>query len=354
MTEQSREHRDKVESWNVRISSISATGRIVQTNLERQTKDINHHADQNTKEIKQAISSSSGRKNVFRPQFLKESNPPNVLLNFDDEETYEGRLKRAFLNHNHDPDGKIIASATGKQVKGADGMGGVGKSCALRGLTEDADVKKFYSGGIYFISLGMDADLKEVTCGLEDIVRSSGGTEEAKTLKRIIDGISSRSTKAKLEKQVERCLKVAALWFSNCGDCPCLFLVDDIWLRNGITSTVVQSLSELTQCHPHISLCFATRFTELGVLAGDKGMVSFDTLPPQGVRERQILLSHAGVYEVDVPNEHQESLEKVLDIAAGLNVALAVVGGSVRVLREKMSGGGASNAQLLGRVFEAA
>lgn len=57
-------------------------------------------------------------------------NPARLTLDYDSMETPEGKLKAA-----------VFAQSSGKTIGiFASGRGGVGKTCALRGLTTDPDV----------------------------------------------------------------------------------------------------------------------------------------------------------------------------------------------------------------------
>lgn len=95
----------------------------------------------------------------FRPSYQVPRNPDNVVLKFKhvsdadasplpDQETVETCLKKAVLN----PRGVGSVGAVGfrfRETVGMKGMGGVGKSCALRGLAHDEQVRKYFTGGAY-------------------------------------------------------------------------------------------------------------------------------------------------------------------------------------------------------------
>eukprot|EP00178_Gracilaria_changii_P002284 TRINITY_DN1335_c0_g1_i1.p1 TRINITY_DN1335_c0_g1~~TRINITY_DN1335_c0_g1_i1.p1 ORF type:complete len:381 (-),score=58.33 TRINITY_DN1335_c0_g1_i1:449-1591(-) len=145
-------------------------------------------------------------------------NPPRLTLNYDTLTTCEGQLRAAVLRESKS---RVVAVlATGK--------GGVGKTCALRGLGEDSVIERVFDGGIVWMGLGHDASVQNVIGGIADIVRGTGGV----TLAKLIGTM----------KSVGEASREASKWF---GERRCLFLVDDIWHVNGIDSDVVHNAGQV-------------------------------------------------------------------------------------------------------------
>ena len=122
--------------------------------------------------------------------------------------TMEGKLKRAVVEIESHSDFSRIAAAIG-----AGGMGGVGKTNALLGLGWDADVREqFRNGGIYFLSVGKDAGVREVIEELALAVQVSGG--------------GGRSRDIRESKTLRGAIEIVVSWFD---ERETLFLCDDVW-----------------------------------------------------------------------------------------------------------------------------
>ena len=102
----------------------------------------------------------------FTPSFDVPENPPHVILKFrqraeidaeiGSDATPEEQLRKKLLGL----DGPQSVGAVGRGSRttvGMKGMGGIGKSCALRGLAVDGEVRKKFCDGIYWLILGQDA-----------------------------------------------------------------------------------------------------------------------------------------------------------------------------------------------------
>lgn len=129
-------------------------------------------------------------------------NPARLTLDYDSMETPKGKLKAA-----------VFVQSSGKTIGiFASGRGGVGKTCALRGLTTDPDVKEKFLDGTLYVPLGNDATEATVIKGVETIVDLTGNGRLAQRLRSL--------------KSVEEATNKAAIWFKGR---KCLFLIDDIW-----------------------------------------------------------------------------------------------------------------------------
>jgi hypothetical protein len=66
-------------------------------------------------------------------------------------DTMEGKLKAAVMQLDAVVGGSVGALGT---VVGSMGMGGVGKTCALKAVAVDDKMREKFTGGVYFLSLG--------------------------------------------------------------------------------------------------------------------------------------------------------------------------------------------------------
>lgn len=92
----------------------------------------------------------AGLKEAFKVINMVPSNPKDIMLHFDDENTPEAPLKAAIFDK--DMSGTVTALARG--------MGGVGKICALRGCGQHPDVSVRFPGGVLYMSLGSESSKK--------------------------------------------------------------------------------------------------------------------------------------------------------------------------------------------------
>ena len=127
-------------------------------------------------EMNEKLKAIAQQSDVFRADF---SSVPKlripVCLDFSTTDTMEGRMKAKLLEgterapHN-------IRDAHVTAVVSVSGMVGVGKTTALVGLAQDADVRRAFSdGGVYFLIVGKDATAGNLVASLQEIVRRSGG-----------------------------------------------------------------------------------------------------------------------------------------------------------------------------------
>ena len=102
------------------------------------------------------------------------------------------------------------------------------ETCTLREIAHDPDVRRRFTGGIYLMSLGKDATVGTVIEQLCLIEQASGGAKKAAELRREIS----------LEVVFT---EVYVRFAKHC----CLFIIDDVWGSNDISSSVLDQLSQL-------------------------------------------------------------------------------------------------------------
>ncbi|CAN8065351.1 unnamed protein product [Agarophyton chilense] len=258
----------------------------------------------------------------FRPCFNVPENPSHVVLNFNcnpeleppvpRRSNPEGHLKMKVLQSN----GTQSIAAVGSRLShliGTDGMSGVGKSCALRGLAKDPDIRERFRDGIYFITLGKEAKVPHIMGQVEKIVKESGGERAARKIKE--------------DDTFDTSLSSARKWF----ECKCiLLLIDDAWHENECGRGVVSRLSRIVDVECGSRVVFTTRDLRLTV---DALAVHFDARDHE--MSLQILLASAGL-EAEQVEVCKSIVEHVLEFCGGLPMALAVAGCAVKIQLAQM------------------
>lgn len=266
-----------------------------------------------------AGSSSTHVSDVFRARNTAPKNSGRVVIDFESKDsegkplTFEGKLKAILFQ-------STSASAFGAI---AQGMGGVGKTCTLRALAADSDVKRRFTGGVYFMSLGADAKTKDVVGQLAESVKVSGGRGAAADILR--------------ELNLDDAICKAQAWFAE--RC-CLFIFDDIWCGNGIEADILLQLSVLvSDCGEKESesrLLYSTRDKFLS-LQGET--VVFDAREALGKEATTMLMVAAGAEARELEDEVcRPAILRILRKCAGLPVALNLCGTSVMWMRSTWSG----------------
>ena len=132
-------------------------------------------------------------------------NLDGVTLNFQDRNSEEGKLKRILLGKEI---GVVAALSTSAVTLG---MGGVGKTCALKETGHEDEMKQHYGGEVYWLSLCQDATDAQMIRQIVKLVKDSGGILLSKNIGAMED--------------VSQAAHEAGGWFSGHR---CLFLCDDL------------------------------------------------------------------------------------------------------------------------------
>jgi NB-ARC domain len=270
------------------------------------------------------------REDSFTPHFDKPRNPLGVVLNLGSDETLEGKVKAAVLRRDDDCVGAV----------GSAGMGGVGKTCALKGIACDDDISSRYVGGVYYMTVGKNATPELVVQKLAALVKYSGGRKLGAKMEASVtvdDGeteAASTSTEAVEAGPVCKAATLAASWFA--GQC-CLFICDDIWETDDNKTGYFDDLCMLVDsedgrlAQSGSCLLFSTRNHEIGDLA-DAGRVEFSAREPRGAEAQGMLCAHAKLTKEAMCGSNDDgraAFEFVLDQCAGLPLALAVAGRAI-------------------------
>ncbi|CDF33986.1 WD40-repeat containing protein [Chondrus crispus] len=256
---------------------------------------------------------------VFTPCILAEHNPEEIYLQLNSRgidgspNTCEARLKEAVLST--DRNTHIGATATGK--------GGVGKTCALRAIAYDDDIKAQFLGGVYFMSLGKDANVGRLIEQLCIAVEASGGNQAAGKMRE--------------QSELSRVLTKMRAWFNTRA---CLFIIDDVWAMNGIDACILQKLSILADTagdsRERSRLLYSTRDSELKQVGK---RVTFEPREREGSDSVHMLMLASGANPEEANDPRcKEAVREILKLCAGLPLALNVAGTGVRYMRDRWEG----------------
>lgn len=243
---------------------------------------------------------------LYKPISNVPPNPPYLTLDYNSKDTAEGQLKAAVLEQ------------VGKGIIGviASGLGGTGKTCAVRGLARDDDIKKMFPGGALYIQLGNNSNIVTVVNGVASIVGRTGN----KLLARQLRGL----------KTLEEVVDTACEWFY---DAKCMLLVDDIWHLNGIGYDSLSTLKSMLS--DECCLVYTTRDQRFKDFS-DK-IINFGSR--DSILAGGMLRTHGGFGENDVllSEENANAFQKMLEKCAGLPLALGIAGASVRKISVRKS-----------------
>lgn len=251
----------------------------------------------------------------YRASIRVTPNPANVVFDFesvDDKDaavTYEGRLKQAVMTTELSSTDMV----SDKEVTAVTGGGGMGKSCAVRGLGDLKEVRERFTGGIYEISLGMNATISKLIDEICACIQCSGGNLLCKELWA--------------EGDVRKVVQRAGTWFN---DYRVLFLVDDVWENNEITLDVFVNLKWLLGSNGS-RMVFTSRSSKTWACASKGLVIEFNTRGVYSKASKGILLENAGMEEQSSEvQENEKSFKRILEVCGGLPLALAVAGQLVR------------------------
>lgn len=233
----------------------------------------------------------------FAPTIVVPSNPPRLTLDYDSPHTREGELKAAVLNKSS---GRIVSVI-------AAGQGGVGKTCALRGLAGDDDIKRRFAT-ILYIQLTKEASVATIVSGIARILEKSGGEHLARKVRALIS--------------LQEAAEDAERWFKGRS---CLFMVDDVWCSNDINPKTFAALFNMVS--ETSRMVYTSRDQRL-LRHADK-VIRFEVKESQGATARSMLLKHAGLSEERLDEQGTDALKGILATCAGLPLAIGIAGASV-------------------------
>lgn len=225
---------------------------------------------------------------------------------------------------------------------------GIGQREALLGIVHENDVRAFFNGGVYLISLGVDATLHDLIRSISAAVQVSAGEDLALLLRKGDD--------------LETILLHITLWFHGRA---CLFIFDDVHQTSTINRSVLEQLKDLRESHSRSRLVFLSRNDSVSPgktfvskplaprhdLAMDILLFAATANREEPAARRDILRLHGGVYREELQHpERRKIINRILDICDGVPIRLRLVGGSVRAMR--MGFGGNPWARYWGRLHD--
>jgi len=276
-----------------------------------------------TTNMTQAIVNLTSMTDEFQPSFDEiPPNPPHVVLNFAsisnvDEATLasltvETKLKQAVLRSDGAASAATVtprlASRQRMGISGVRGMSGAGKSCALRALARDVEVRAHFRDGIYFMVLGKAATDAGVMQGIITIMSRSGS-------KRLAE-------EAREGSDIEEVTSKARQWFK--GKCV-LLAIDDVWGESDSRRDIVGRLASMVDIPVGSRVVFSTK--EARMVTGSE-VIHFAERGRQASRE--ILLSAAGLKDEDVAG-CEGIVDEVAGYCGGIPMALAVAGNAIKI-----------------------
>lgn len=114
---------------------------------------------------------SPNKPDSFNCVNMEPVNPENIVLHFEENSgTPESAFKKAIFDQN----------SFGTVTAVASGMGGIGRTCALRGVGLHEDALKRFPDGIFYMSLGAESGKAELIRNIAEFVRRSGGYKKSK------------------------------------------------------------------------------------------------------------------------------------------------------------------------------
>lgn len=266
-----------------------------------------------------AYSGGSVRRDVFRACVTAPKNPERITMDFESKcengepATCEGRLKAILLQ---DSSSRSVGAI-------AEGMSGLGKTCTLRALAADRDVRARFPGGIYFMGLGADADTGRVIKELCDSVEASGGKILAAELRG--------------EGRLDHVIRKVRGWFAGH---TCLFVFDDLWRSKDIGEDILVEMSVLVSHGGDDRRASALLYSTRDKSLSEQGStVPFEARDPFGEIAKKILLNSAGADPAEINNlSCTDAIFRILEKCGGLPVILNLCGTTARQIRASLPG----------------
>lgn len=260
---------------------------------------------------------------LFKPAYLVQNPNPYVVLNFDasvgETATPESVLKTFLISA---PSYNTQEKSSAEYPLYADiitlvGPPGVGKSTAVEATCSEADVRQFFSSGIYHISMGEHADAAHVLRQLSRVVASTGDAE----LSQKID--QSITLKAGVD--------LTAAQFSGR---KALFVLDDVCPTRHNSMGLLSQLRHLTSRPGRLVVLTCSE----DIASTTEFSIKVSPRIPASEQSRLILAKH--IDQVRAKPEISKNFtvfDPLLDHCAGFPIVLALAGRSINHLA--MDGG---------------
>ena len=302
--------------WKAK-SKIKKLDKVIKE-LNEQAKDIWSFDRWARRETYELHGSRDRNEEVFIRKDYDAPLPSNIVVDFEDKSTNERKLRSEVLA----PD--TSEGFTNARLVVAYGMNGVGKTCVLRALALDQQVKDFYSG-VFFFESDQLADDKNFKKAIAEKIEATGGQQRAIYIRR------STSIKEAIEKARE--------WI---GDRKCLFVCDDVREYEEGKREYLYELANLCSATEGGCVLLSTAFRSVREVARVEFKFEFQS----DKSARSILCTYAKITEKELeefeashkslnaltekeskkPESTHAPLENVLNKCGGLPMALAMAG----------------------------
>lgn len=247
--------------------------------------------------------------------------PPNLsaVLDFSEHaKTPESSVKRELLSH-----------ARGRNSVSLVGMGGVGKTTILKEIGYDKDIWARYPDGVWFISLGQDANVATLMEQLEEFIREACPQFVEQFLRM---GATDRSHAVLFGKL-----------FDQLRDKSALLIFDDIWDVSSALNALVKGICAAVRKLPSASLKLLTSTRDRGVARRPLHDVQINMIPDASdIETAERILCHYANVEVSklqvLSGINKDAVRKIVQVCAGLPLALSVAGTSVLREMEQLDG----------------
>eukprot|EP00171_Calliarthron_tuberculosum_P006675 IDg6675t1 len=247
---------------------------------------------------------------MFYKHFDRPEIPQHVVLDYtscdqnEEPVTAEGRLMQKVLTRSRG------GEVWGVSAVGNHGMGGVGKTTALRGLCHSDQVKDAYPDGIWFLEFGEDANDEELSAKIQRCVENSGG-----------DSVGKEMAKA---GSLSSAIQLASAWLRRR---KILLVCDDLWPIRPDDLGYVRQIKKLLVDASGSVLLVSTRF--LKIAEGVGNAIAFEPLEARGEKTRAILVK-ASSGNFSTNGGTNTYMNRLLDICGGLPLTLSVAGAGVK------------------------
>ena len=261
------------------------------------------------------------KEDCFVPHFDCPELPDNVVLDFGSTETQEGRLLRKLLELREKESAHGMSALGCSRGSATHGMGGVGKTTALRAICYQETVKEAFPDGICFLEFTQNAKDCDIQHQLERCIENFGGVSVA--------------TKMEGQSSLEGAVNHAAGWLRAKAT---LFVCDDMWGTTGSEFGHLRLLKRLLRFAPRSKLLISTRDKRIAEEVS-MNYETFGTLPSHGPSARNLLC------RIAFGDEHAKTLnrpdvlgdfETILNVCSGLQLALCMAGRALRTAIQEL------------------
>ena len=253
----------------------------------------------------------------FTPHFEVWNNPHYVFLSMSVDDPKdplaprEAKARHVLLNESDQEDAVVAIH----------GMAGVGKTCLLRALCHDGDIRARFADGVYLVRLGADAGLQTFLQGLGRAVEASGGHKSAAVIRQ--------------SQSLATAANASMKWFA---ERTCLFLLDDVWSKPVGGIEYLEALSSICAAGKDSALVFSTREKQLLSHKRVTHEVCLTSHDPRGSFSRSVLLRTATRNAAPILESSTHAVvNHLLDACGGIPVALVVIGRAIFKIASKMS-----------------